>query len=86
MKSEYEIAIDFARKDYDFYSKRHDERKVRAATITLQALYKLEIPIQPRSNFKAGECPICKSDKEYGLYCSECGQRINAERIESEGL
>lgn len=84
-RSPYQIAIDFAKKDYDFYSKQHDERKARAAEITLEALDKLAIPIQPKGMFKDGECPICGSEEEYGLYCSECGQRINEERIESEG-
>ena len=84
-RSSYQIAVDFAKKDYDFYSKQHDERRARAAEITLEALDKLAIPIQPKGMFKDGECPICGSEEEYGLYCSECGQRINEERIESEG-
>jgi hypothetical protein len=86
-RSPYHIAIDFAEKDRDFYSKQNDERKTQAAEITLEALYKMQIPIQPAAMAQEGTCPICDATNEYGLYCSECGQRINEERIvQEEGL
>jgi methionyl-tRNA synthetase len=83
-RSPYQIAVDFVKKDYDFYSKQHDESRTAAAEITLEALSKLSIPIQPAAMAIEGECPICGNENEYGLYCSECGQRINTERIEHE--
>lgn len=81
-RSPYQIAIDFAQKDYDYYSKQGDGRRTQAAEITLEALSKVRIPIQPVALAQDGTCPICDSTNEYGLYCSECGQRINEERIE----
>ena len=81
-RSPYAIAVDIAKKNYDFYSKQHDERRTAAAEITLEALEKTRIPIQPVVMAQEGTCPICYSTNEYGLYCSDCGQRINEERIE----
>lgn len=77
-RSPYQIAIDFAKKDYDYYSKQNDDRRTQAAEIMLEALSKIGIPIQPVE----GTCPICDNTNEYGLYCSECGEHINEERIE----
>lgn len=77
-RSPYQIAVDFAKKDYDYYSKQKDDRRTQAAEITLEALSKIGIPIKPIE----GTCPICDNTNECGLYCSECGQRINEERIE----
>lgn len=84
-RSPYQIAVDFAKKDYDFYSKQGDGRRTEAAEITLEALYKLPIPIQLKERAQEGVCPICGSTNEYGVYCSDCGQHINEERIEHEG-
>lgn len=81
-RSPYQIAVDFAQKDYDYYSKQGDRRRTQAAEITIEALSKVSIPIQPIASAQEGTCPICDNTNEYGLYCSECGQRINEERIE----